>query len=299
MKIKLDLILKSFGSQAKTIYLLLVAICVTVCILLVKYISNYANGKFTDYMILKNIPLIIKFLFLCIFMWFLFAILDAIRDYIAKKLHIIMRYNLYNYLGCNALDDLKYEFPCQKMSVELDNFSSSFLRLFGYFIEAIISFPLFIFVLYGIGGYKIIILTFGYSIFGQIISGYLANFVHLSSYKTKDAESDLRRKLIVESQQVEQKKLPSMQNVIDLSVLLYKNERLLAIFRNIFNDLKNYIPYAVLIIPYLNGTITFGDTVRAIGAFRYVMRSIGFVTDNRGNLIQFNVSVQRINELRK
>ena len=71
----------------------------------------------------------------------------------------------------------------------------------------------------------------------------------------------------------------------------------MGLFRDSFNNLKNYIPYFVLIFPYFNNDITLGDTVRAIGAFKYIMNSIGFFTDNRMNLVQLNMSTQRIMEL--
>ncbi len=269
--------------------------------LILNYASNYLSGKLTDSLVDKKISLIIKFIFYSVGLYIVWAFLSAIKDYVAKKLHIIMRYNLYNNLGAKALNDQKYTFSCQKMSVELDCFSNSLLRLTGYAVESIVSFPMFIMVLYNIGGINIIYLTFIYAIFGQIVSGYFANIVYKTSYCVRDLESDLRRKLIIESKKENDNDriLPNMDYVLYETFKLYRSERLLAIFRDSFGNLKGYVPYVCLLTPYLQDSITLGDTVRAIGAFRYVMRSIGFVTDNRLNLVQLNISVQRINELRK
>ncbi len=266
--------------------------------LFVQYASNYASGQFVDAMVSKYISNIMYFMILSIAVWILFSLSSATAMYLEQKTELQMRFNLYHNLGSEVLDDSKCEFSCQKMSGELATFSTSFIRLSQYLFECIVSFPMFIFVLFNIGGFKIIFLAIGYAIFGQIISGYISIFVQEKFNVVRNAESHLRRMLIKESDiNNNEKKLPDILFVISQEKLLYKYQWFLALFRNSFNDMKGYVPYIILLIPYLQGQITIGDTTRAIGAFRYVMKSIGFVTDNRMNFIQLNVSVKRIMEL--
>lgn len=290
---------KQPNKSLKSIFLLTSMLLLCTSGLIINYISNYLSGKLTDSLVAKNLYLSFRFLCIIILIYILFSAIYSIKDYILNKLHLIMRYNLYYSIGAEVLDDSKCEFSDQKITSELDCFAVSFLRLIGYFLESILSFPMFIFVLYKIGGANIIILAVGYSLFGQIVSGYIANYVYKYGYKIRNLESDLRRNLIHESTKKTNEKrfLPDMTILLNETIILYKYQRLLALFRDSFNNLKNYIPYFVLIFPYFNNDITLGDTVRAIGAFKYIMNSIGFFTDNRMNLVQLNMSTQRIMEL--
>ena len=265
----------------------------------INYVSNILSGNFTDSLVSKNYHEIVKFLIILIAVHIFFAVTYAAKDYIDRKLEIILKSNLYYAIGPDVLDDTKCDFSCQRMQSETACFITCFSRLSEYAIRCILYFPIFIVVLYKIGGYKMILFAICYSIFGQIISKYLSDRAYPYGYKLRNMNSDFFRKLIDQARRPSDEKrvLPDIKPIVDASITYYKKERLLDLFRDIFSEMKGYLPYLILLTPYMQGTITLGDTVRAISAFRYIMQSIGFFTDNRMNLLQFSMSINRLNEL--
>ena len=265
----------------------------------IDYLSNLLSGKLTDSLVSKDYNKIIYFLTIVIIVHIIFACIYAIKDYVDRKLSILLKANLYYSIDPQVVDDTKCKFAFQRMTGEIECFVISFLRLLIYFIKCSLYFPIFIFVLYEIGGYKMMLFSIFYSIFGQICSKYLADKAYPFGYQLRNMNSDFIKKIMDEAKKpsTEKRYLPSMEQIIKSSIDYYKKERLLDLFRDIFSEMKSYLPYFILLTSYLNNSITLGDCVRCISAFRYVMQSLGFFTDNRMNLLQFSMSIHRINEL--
>jgi ABC-type uncharacterized transport system fused permease/ATPase subunit len=209
-----------------------------------------------------------------------------------------MRESLYLHYGIDALKNKNCEFVCQKMSNELQSFADGVISLITQGFEVALSFFTFIFVLYDIGGLKILGYAVVYAIVGIITTKALAKPVKRLMYKRSDAGAELRRKLVQSTEKTfEATELPSITNLVDTTILASKAERNLNLFRRIFDDFKTYFVYIVLLGSYLSGNITVGALYRAVGAFRYVMRGFAFFADNRLNLAGIEVSVQRIKEM--
>ncbi len=188
-------------------------------ILYINYIANYVCGKFTDSMVAKNYEQIIYFLWFCIFCWILSPIFCNLRDYLIKM-------------------------------NELQNQDNQF-RLKARFCESFASVIVFCFVLFKICGFSILLLTFLYSFFTQIIEYFL--LIKLDKSKEK----------------------------YDYNTIYFKFEKPVLIIKDIFQNLKGYVPYFILIVPYLQDLITLGDTTKSIVAFKYVARGLSFFVDNR------------------
>ncbi len=229
-----------------------------------------------------------------------FAIFIAIKRYLEEKLSIIIREKLYLYYNKESLDDNKCEMSCQRMDSNLAYFPASFLNLTTLFIEMVISLPTFLIVLYTIGGKFAVICSICYAVFGNFISKILSKPL-MKIVNTKDNVSGkFRRELIEQAKKdIDGRILPDIKPVIHISNASNNYSFFLVCFRNIFGHLKSYFPYIFLLAPYFLGAITLGEVTRGIGAFRYVMQSLAFFTDNRIGITQLNVTVQRICDLKK
>jgi hypothetical protein len=133
---------------------------------------------------------------------------------------------------------------------ELQNQDNQF-RLKARFCESFASVIVFCFVLFKICGFAILLLTFLYSFFTQIIEYFL--LIKLDKSKEK----------------------------YDYNTIYFKFEKPILIITDIFQNLKGYIPYFILIVPYLQDLITLGDTTKSIVAFKYATRGLSFFVDNR------------------
>lgn len=229
-----------------------------------------------------------------------FAIFVAVKRYLEERLSIIIREKLYLYYNKESLDDNRCEMSCQRMDSNLAYFPVSFLNLTTLFIEMIVSLPTFAIVLYAIGGKFAVICALCYALFGNFISKILSKPL-MKIVNTKDNLSGkFRRELIDQAKKdISERILPDIKPVIQISNSANSYSFFLVCFRNIFGHLKSYFPYIFLLTPYFLGSITLGEITRGIGAFRYVMQSLAFFTDNRIGIAQLNVTVQRICELRK
>lgn len=137
-----------------------------------------------------------------------------------------------------------------------------------------------------------------YALFGNVVSKILSkSFIKIVNLK-ENIYANFRKDLIKEAgKSYADRELPDINPVIDIANSVNKYSFLLVSFRNIFGHLKSYFPYVFLLSLYIKDIITLGQITRCIGAFRYVMQSFAFFTDNRINIAQLNVTVQRIIEL--
>ncbi len=289
-----------FKSNYKLVLFFISVLLMPLITVYFNYKLNFFSQVVIDVLQKKNYNAAISSISIVSIICICFAIFIAVRRYLEEKLSIIAREKLYLYYNKEALDDDKCEMSCQRMDANLAQFPSSLINLLTLFIEMLVSLPTFLIVLYKIGGNFAIFCIICYAIFGNIISKILSKPLMIIVNQKDNVAAQFRRNLIDQAKKkIEHRILPDISSVIKVSNSFNNYSFFLVAFRNIFGYIKSYFPYIFLLNLYFKELITLGEITRSIGAFRYVMQSLAFFTDNRINIAQLHVTVNRINELRK
>jgi ABC-type uncharacterized transport system fused permease/ATPase subunit len=285
------------GIADKKIYWLLFArvFLVLISVLLV-VLSNIMWIHFFDAMIAKNLDNIARALFVWTNYFIIMAICEAEGSFIENIIIARMREKLYNFYSQYNIINSKCEVVCQRLSYDMLQFSQFLVQFFFKGLLLLLQAPVFIYMIFAVGGYSIAISALFYAIVGTWLIRRVAKPIIKLDYKLENAEGLLRKNL-VNNIANNIRKVPNINDVTEKFLSMCNAKRNVAYFDRVYLRVGMLIPWALLIPMFMKNQITFGTVKQSVAAFDHMMESFSFFVHQRENIVIIIASANRIVEI--
>lgn len=226
------------------------------------------------------------------------VILKGYNSFWSRKTEFHWRELIYNHLTKHYEDNratIDCAVPEQRLLWDTIQISQLSINLLIGFVTSLIQFPIFLFILVSVAGFKVAMFAFVYSIAGSLLAKYLANPLVKLDYEQQNREGDLNRELITFVKQ--NGSVPSLEAVkLNWLELAYRN-KLLGFFQSGFSQVSAILPFALLAPSYFTGFITMGVLWTTADAMGKLLESISYFVDKRDVIAQTEAVLKRLEEL--
>lgn len=230
------------------------------------------------------------------------------REWLSKNL-IDFYFNQRSYYQVNQHSaNLKLDNPDQRITQDVDSFTSVTLSLLIQLLESIITLVSFAAILYSISK----TLTLGllvYVISGTFLAIAIGNRLTGVNYNQLRLEADFRHSLIRVQENAEsiafyQGERAEKNQIVKRLIEVIKNFDLLIIWESVINLFQKSYEYIILLFPYFviaplyfKGEVEFGEFAQADFAFATLLFALSFIVNRIQRISDYAASINRLGEL--
>jgi len=226
------------------------------------------------------------------------VILKGYSSFWSRKTEFHWRELLYNHFTLHFKtnrETIHCTVPEQRLLWDTIQISQLSINLLVGLVTSLIQFPIFLYILVSVAGFKTALFSLVYSIVGSLLAKYLANPLVKLDYEQQSREGDLNRELItfVKSDT----EIPSLEQVkLNWLHLAYRN-KVLGFFQSGFGQISAILPFALLAPSFFQGLITMGVLWTTADAMGKLLESISYFVDKRDVIAQTEAVLKRLEEL--